>query len=37
IEQVQQSATAWLWFYKHERPHMALGGITPRQRLAAAA
>ncbi len=23
-----------LWSYNHERPHMALGGITPKQRLA---
>ena len=37
IEQVQQSATDWLWSYNHERPNMALGGITPMQRLAAAA
>ena len=37
IEQVQQSATEWLWSYNHERPNMALGGITPKQRLAAAA
>lgn len=37
IEQVQQSATEWLWSYNHERPNMALGGITPMQRLAAAA
>ncbi|MEQ9141330.1 MAG: IS3 family transposase, partial [Algiphilus sp.] len=37
IEQVQHSATEWLWFYTHARPNMALGGITPIQRLAAAA
>ena len=37
IEQVQQSATDWLWSYNHERPNMALGGITPIQRLTAAA
>lgn len=37
IEQVQQSATDWLWSYNYERPNMALGGITPMQRLAAAA
>lgn len=34
IEEVQGSATRWLWTYNHERPNMALGGITPRQRLA---
>src|SRR5690554_615268 len=27
-------ATAWLWTYNNERPNMALGGITPRQKLA---
>lgn len=34
IEQVQQTATDWLWTYNHERPNMALGGITPMQKLA---
>ena len=34
IEQVQESGTRWLWTYNHERPNMALGGITPMQRLA---
>ncbi len=37
IEQAQESATRWLWTYNHERPNMALGGITPMQRLALAA
>ena len=37
IEQVQQTATRWLWTYNHERPNMALGGITPMQKLALAA
>ncbi len=37
IEQVQESATHWLWTYNHERPNMALGGITPMQNLARAA
>lgn len=37
IEQVQETATRWLWTYNHERPNMALGGITPMQRLARAA
>src|SRR5690606_9144240 len=31
---VQRGATAWLWTYNNERPNMALGGITPRQKLA---
>lgn len=37
IEEVQEFATRWLWTCKHERPHMALGGITPKQKLALAA
>ena len=37
IEQVQEAATRWLWTYNHERPNMALGGITPIQKLALAA
>nr|MDQ3024545.1 IS3 family transposase [bacterium] len=37
IEQVQDKATRWLWTYNHERPNMALGGITPIQKLALAA
>ena len=36
IEEVQESATRWLWTYNHERPNMALGGITPMQKLASA-
>lgn len=34
IEQIQDSATRWLRTYSHERPNMALGGITPMQKLA---
>ena len=37
IKQVQAFATRWLWHYNHERPNMALGGITPKQKLANAA
>jgi len=37
IAEVQDFATKWVWSYNHERPNMALGGITPRQRLAMAA
>lgn len=37
IEEVQEYATNWLWTYNHERPNMALGGITPMQKLATAA
>jgi putative transposase len=34
IADVQQAATAWLWTYNNERPNMAIGGITPIQKLA---
>lgn len=37
IEQAQDLATRWLWTYNAQRPHMALGGITPHQKLAMAA
>ena len=37
IGQVQEYATRWAWTYNHERPNMALGGITQMQRLAMAA
>ncbi len=37
IEEVQDFATRWLWIYNNERPNMALGGITPNQKLALAA
>jgi len=37
IEEVQDTATQWLWTYNHERPNMALGGITPIMKLALAA
>ncbi len=37
LSEVQQSATHWLWTYNHERPNMALGGVTPIQRLTMAA
>lgn len=37
IEEALESATRWLWTYNYERPNMALGGITPMQRLALAA
>lgn len=37
IEEVQDAATRWLWTYNNERPNMALGGITPMQKLAMAA
>lgn len=34
IAEAQDYATKWLWTYNHERPNMALGGYTPKQRLA---
>lgn len=37
IDEVQQHATRWLWTYNNERPNMAIGGITPNQKLALAA
>ena len=33
IGEVQDYATQWMWTYNHERPNMALGGITPKQKL----
>lgn len=29
LEQVQDYATKWLWFYNHQRPHKANGGNPP--------
>ncbi|WP_094299003.1 IS3 family transposase [Noviherbaspirillum autotrophicum] len=37
FEEVQEFATRWLWTYNHERPNMAIGGITPKQKLALSA
>ena len=37
LEEVRLFATQWMYQYNHERPNMALGGITPMQRLAMAA
>lgn len=36
IDEVQDHATNWLWTYNNERPNMALNGITPIMKLAAA-
>ncbi len=33
ITDVQIATTKWLWTYNNERPNMALGGITPNQKL----
>ncbi len=37
IREVKEKATQWLWHYNNERPNMALGGITPMQKLKIAA
>jgi len=37
LDEIRLFATQWLYDYNHHRPHMALGGITPKQRLAMAA
>ncbi|QCS63658.1 IS3 family transposase [Achromobacter denitrificans] len=37
LDHVQRVATQWMWSYNYERPNMALGGFTPKQRLAMAA
>ena len=37
LDEVREYATQWIWRSNHERPNMALGGITPKQRLAMAA
>lgn len=37
LEQVREAAADWMWTYNHERQNMALGGFTPKQRLAMAA
>lgn len=37
IAHAQDTATQWLWRYNNERPNMALGGITPMQKLSQAA
>jgi putative transposase len=37
LDEVRLYATQWMWRYNNERPNMALGGITPIQRLAMAA
>jgi putative transposase len=35
IQQVQLAATQWQYTYNHDRPHMALNGQTPAQKLQA--
>jgi len=31
LDELQDYATQWQWFYNHERPNMALDGYTPMQ------
>jgi putative transposase len=33
IDEVQDKATHFCWYYNNERPNMDLGGITPKQKL----
>jgi putative transposase len=37
LDEIQEFATRWLWTYNHDRPNMALGGITPKQETCLAA
>ena len=37
IDEVQMFATQWMYKYNHQRPNMALGDITQKQRLVMAA
>jgi putative transposase len=37
LDEVRNFATHWMYGYNHYRPNMALGGFTPKQRLAMAA
>ncbi len=33
IEHAQETVTCWKWSYNNERPHTAIGGVPPRQKL----
>jgi putative transposase len=37
IEEIQCKATNYMWHYNNERPNMAIGGMTPNQKLLQAA
>ncbi|MCF2133785.1 MULTISPECIES: integrase core domain-containing protein [Burkholderiaceae] len=37
LDYVQRFATDWIWTYNHDHLNMALGRLTPKQRLAMAA
>jgi len=34
LDEIQNFSTSWSWTYNHDRPNMAIGGITPKQKLA---
>jgi putative transposase len=34
LDEIQDFATRWLWTYNHNRPNIALGGITPKRNIA---
>lgn len=36
LDEIQNFATSRLWTYNHYRPNMAIGGISPKQKLALA-
>jgi putative transposase len=37
MEEIQKLATRFMWSYNNDRSNMALGGFTPKQKLAMAA
>jgi putative transposase len=37
LDEVRLFAPQWMYHHNHHRPNMALGGFTPKQRLAMAA
>jgi putative transposase len=37
LDHVQRFATDWMWICNHDRPNLAQGRFTPKQRLAMAA
>jgi putative transposase len=37
LDHARETATAWLWRYNNDRTNMAIGGITPAQKLKKAA
>lgn len=36
LDEIQDFSNRWLWTYNHDQPNMALGGITPKRKLAMA-